>query len=195
MARHKFVLFVISLLPLVYLIVRIALNALGPDPGKEVVLELGYWALCFLWLSLAVSPLKRITGITTLMRYRRMLGLFCWFYASLHFLAVAHFMLGWSLTIFAEEFVERPYMALGIVAWCLLVPLGLSSNKWAIRRLGQNWKRLHLLVYLIAILALLHFTWLVRSDYGEVLLFACLLVVLFGERLWLQIKRFKPIAN
>ncbi|MCR8923572.1 ferric reductase-like transmembrane domain-containing protein [Dasania sp. GY-MA-18] len=160
-----------------------------------LILSLGFWAITFLWLTLAISPLKRLTGITELMRYRRMLGLYCWFYASLHLLAVAHFLLAWDAAIFAEEFSERPYMAVGIIAWLLLLPLGLSSNRWAIKKLGRRWKRLHQLVYVISLCVLLHFFWLVRSDYSEVLVYALLLLVLLGERLWLFFKRKRLQAN
>lgn len=195
MLHRKLLVFVLGLIPLSYLLMRLVTDSLGPDPGKEVVLFLGYWAICFLWLTLAVSPLKRITGIAECLGYRRMLGLYCWFYASMHLIAVTHFLLGWSVAIFWEEFTERPYMALGIIAWCLLVPLGVTSNRWAIKAMGRRWKSLHKLVYVIALCVMFHFAWLVRSDYGEVLVFACVLIVLLGERLWLQFKRFKTISN
>ncbi|MGK0441573.1 MAG: sulfoxide reductase heme-binding subunit YedZ [Pseudohongiellaceae bacterium] len=191
MLWRKRITFIVSLLPLLFLVQAVVTNTLGPDPGKEFVLSLGFWAITFLWLTLAISPLKRLTGKSEWLRYRRMLGLYCWFYASLHLMSVAHFLLGWSPAIFVEEFSERPYMALGIIAWCLLVPLGVTSNRWMITRLGKYWRRLHQLVYVIALCVMLHFWWLVRSDYSEVLVFAFVLIALLGERLWLQIKRFR----
>jgi len=182
-------------MPLLYLIVRIVADDLGPDPGKEVLLSLGFWAICFLWLTLAISPLRRMTGRSVLLRYRRMMGLYCWAYASLHFLVVLNVLLGWDWLVFVEEFKERPYMALGIIAWCLLLPLGLTSNRWAIRRLGSRWRRLHQLVYVIALCVIFHFFWLVRSDFGEVAIFAGLLLVLLAERIWQQLRRYKALAR
>ncbi len=195
MAVRKFVVFVVCLLPLLWLLTRLVTGQLGPDPVKVLILSLGFWAITFLWLTLAVSPLKRLTTVTELLRYRRMLGLYCWFYASLHMLAVVHFIVAWDVAIFVEEFSERPYMALGIIAWLLLLPLGLSSNRWAIKKLGRHWKRLHQLVYIIAACVLLHFWWLVRSDYAELLLYASVLFVLFAERLWLFFKRNQRFSN
>ncbi|WP_235015547.1 ferric reductase-like transmembrane domain-containing protein [Oceanicoccus sp. KOV_DT_Chl] len=99
----------------------------------------------------------------------------------MHLLAVLTYILGWSWAIFIEEFTERPYMTLGILAWCLLVPLGLTSNRWA-QKLGSRWKTLHQLVYLIGILACAHFVWLVRSDFGEALIYSVVLALLLASR-------------
>ncbi len=111
------------------------------------------------------------------------MGLYTWFYASLHLMAVLTYILGWSGSVFVEEFIERPYMALGIVAWLLLLPLGLTSNRWMIKKLGRRWKLLHRLVYVVAILACGHFIWLIRSDYGEAIVYSLIMLLLLVARL------------
>lgn len=176
----KPLLFLVCLLPLVWLIINA--DALGPDPGKELVLFAGLWTLRFLLLTLAITPLREWTGLSGLVRYRRMLGLYTWFYANLHFLAVFTYLIGWSGEIFIEEFSERPYMALGITAWLLLIPLGVTSNQRMIRLLGRKWKKLHQLVYLIAVLGCVHFLWLIRSDYGEAVTYSAVFALLLLAR-------------
>ena len=182
-AWRRLVIFSLGLLPLVSLLFSAANDALGPDLGKALIASLGFWALIFLLITLSLSSIKRRAGVTTLMAYRRMLGLFCWFYATLHLLSVLTYMLGWDWQIFKEEFSERPYMALGIIAWCLLVPLGITSNQWSMRKMGRSWRRLHQLIYLVAVLSVLHVVWQVRSDYIEALLFTAVLLVLMADRI------------
>ena len=188
-------LFVLCLVPFCVLLYRAVYGLLGPDAGKELVLETGEWALRFLLASLAVTPLRQITKKAAITRYRRMVGLYAWFYASLHLLVVLTYLLGWSMAIFLEEFVERPYMALGITAWVLMVPLGLTSTRWAQRRLGKRWKTLHQLVYLIGILACAHFVWLVRSDYGEALLYSLILALLLSFRVIKKLSSLKRAST
>lgn len=179
----KILVFILCLFPFVALLYQAIGGRLGPDAGKELVLETGEWALRFLLLTLTVSPLRQLTGKAELLRFRRMIGLFAWFYASMHLMSVLTYLLGWSWLIFLEEFAERPYMALGILAWLLMVPLGLTSNRWSQRRLGRKWKWLHRLIYPIGVLACAHFVWLVRSDFGEALVYSLLLLILLGFRL------------
>ncbi|MEH6559293.1 MAG: protein-methionine-sulfoxide reductase heme-binding subunit MsrQ [Oceanicoccus sp.] len=183
MAYGKPLVFSLCLIPLAGLIYQAITGNLGPDAGKALVLETGEWSLRFLLLSLAVTPFKQLAKKSVILRYRRMLGLYTWFYASLHLMSVLTYLLGWSWVIFVEEFSERPYMALGIIAWTLMVPLGLTSNRWAQRKLGKRWKTLHQLVYVIGVLACAHFIWLVRSDYGEVLIYSLILLSLLLVRL------------
>lgn len=189
MRYAKPLLFVLCLLPAVWLVYQGASGQLGPDAGKEMVLGFGEWGLRFLLLALAITPLRQWTGKALLLRYRRMLGLYAWFYASLHLVAVLTYLLGWSWLIFIEEFVERPYMALGIVAWVLMVPLGLSSNRWAQHKLGRRWKTLQSLVYVVAILACVHFVWLLRSDFGEALVYSLVLLCLLSVRVYSKYRR------
>jgi sulfoxide reductase heme-binding subunit YedZ len=174
---------IIFLLALVPLPIVIWQSGQGPDPGKTVVLLTGLWAIRFLIITLSLSPIRRWFGFSAVLHYRRMLGLYVWFYASLHLMAVLTYILGWSGLVFLEEFTERPYMALGILAWLSLIPLGLTSNRWMMKKLGRRWKRLHRLVYVAAILACGHFIWLIRSDYGEAMTYSLLIFVLLIARL------------
>jgi sulfoxide reductase heme-binding subunit YedZ len=182
MAYGKPLVFSLCLIPLAGLIYQAITGNLGPDAGKALVSETGEWSLRFLLLSLAVTPLRQLAKKSVILRYRRMLGLYTWFYASLHLMSVLTYLLGWSWVIFVEEFSERPYMALGIIAWALMAPLGLTSNRWAQRKLGKRWKVLHRLVYVVGVLACAHFVWLVRSDFGEALVYSLILLFLLSFR-------------
>lgn len=176
----KAIIFLLALLPLPLVVWQ---SGQGPDPGKTVVLLTGLWAIRFLIITLSLSPIRRWFGFAAVLGYRRMMGLYVWFYASLHLMAVLTYILGWSWSVFLEEFIERPYMALGILAWLSLLPLGLTSNRWMMRKLGRRWKLLHRSVYLTAILACGHFIWLIRSDYGEALAYSLLILLLLLARL------------
>lgn len=163
---------------------RTGSDALGADPVAEIEHRLGIWALRFLLVALAVTPLRQITGQPVLIRFRRMLGLYAFAYATLHLTAYLVLDLrGYWLQIF-EEIVKRPYITVGFAAWLLLVPLAVTSTTGWIRRLGKRWATLHKLVYAIAVLAVLHFWWLVKSDIREPALYAAILGLLLGWRLW-----------
>jgi sulfoxide reductase heme-binding subunit YedZ len=164
-------------------------DALGADPVAEVEHRLGLWALRLLMVALAITPLRQLTGQAVLIRFRRMLGLYAFFYACLHFAAYLGLDLrGYWTQIFAE-IVKRPYITVGFSAWLLLVPLAITSTKGWIRRLGRNWGRLHKLVYAVGVLAVLHFWWLVKSDIREPLLYASILALLLGWRVWKSVSR------
>lgn len=157
-------------------------DALGADPVAEVEHRLGLWALRFLLLTLAVTPLRQLTGWAVLLRFRRMLGLYAFACTTLHFAAYLVLDLRGYWTQIFEEIVKRPYITVGFAAWLLLVPLAITSTQGWMRRLGRRWGRLHLLVYPIAVLAVLHFWWLVKSDIREPALYAAILAVLLGWR-------------
>lgn len=178
----KITLIFLLLLPLLNLINGSIEKSLGPDPGKVILLSLGYWAMVCLWLTLLITPLRYWLNDSRFIVYRRTLGLMSVFYATLHLLVVMTYVLGWNWQQFLVELQDRPYMLVGIMAWLLMLPLALSSNKWAMRKLRGGWKRLHQLIYLIAPLVLVHFYWLVRSDFREVLIFFVLLVLLMADR-------------
>jgi sulfoxide reductase heme-binding subunit YedZ len=182
-ALSKPVVFVLALLPACSLLYDAIQNQLGPDPADTLALETGGWALRFLLLTLAVTPLRTLTGKGWVVRYRRMVGLFSLFYASLHFLVYLAFLIEWQWSAFVEDTVERTYMLVGLTAFLLLVPLGLTSTRGMMQRLGSRWKRLHRLVYVSATLAVIHFIWQIRSDFGEPMLYAFLLIVLLAFRL------------
>jgi sulfoxide reductase heme-binding subunit YedZ len=179
---------VLCLIPLAILgqqvweVYRTGNDALGADPVAEIVHRLGLWALRFLLIALAVTPLRQLTGQPVLLRFRRMLGLYAFAYASLHLAAYLALDLRGYWTQIFEEIAKRPYITVGFAAWLLLVPLAITSTQGWIRRLGRRWGRLHKAVYVIAVLAVLHFWWLVKSDVREPALYAAILALLLGWR-------------
>jgi sulfoxide reductase heme-binding subunit YedZ len=159
-------------------------DALGADPVAEIEHRLGLWALRLLMATLAITPLRQLSGRNELIRFRRMLGLYAFFYACLHFAAYLGLDLRGYWTQVFEDIAKRPYITVGFAAWLLLVPLALTSTSGWIRRLGRHWARLHKLVYAVGVLAVLHFWWLVKSDIREPLLYATILAALLGWRAW-----------
>nr|WP_255610663.1 protein-methionine-sulfoxide reductase heme-binding subunit MsrQ [Lysobacter sp. ESA13C] len=159
-------------------------GGLGADPIAEIEHRLGLWALRLLMIALAVTPLRQLSGQAVLLRFRRLLGLYAFFYASLHLTAYLVLDLKGYWTQIFEEIAKRPYITVGFLAWLLLIPLAVTSTQGMMRRLGRRWGLLHQLVYAIAVLAVLHFWWLVKSDIREPLLYATILSVLLGWRVW-----------
>ena len=188
--------FVFALVPFAILLLRIYGNDLGPDPAQELSIETGEWTLRILLITLAITPLRQITNRVSFIRYRRMLGLFALFYASLHFLCWMIFLLGFRFFAIMEELVERPYITVGFSAYLILLVLGITTPKAMVRKLGKNWKRLHRLVYVAAILGTIHLLWILRSNIGEAVLYGTILVVLLGYRLvrYSQ-RRSQPLNN
>jgi sulfoxide reductase heme-binding subunit YedZ len=174
--------FVLCLLPFVWLVYGAVGDRLGPDPAKAVMLFTGEWSLRLLAATLLVSPLRAWTGWSVVMRLRRMLGLFAFFYACIHFVAFLQLYIGWDAAVLSEELAERPYITLGFSAWLLMLPLAITSTRRMQRRLRHNWQRLHRLVYPAAVLACLHLLWQVRSDVGEALLYIVIVAALLGWR-------------
>lgn len=154
-------------------------DRLSANPIEDIMLRLGWWGLVFLVASLAVTPLRRLTGWNRIIRYRRFLGLWAFAYLTSHFLTylVLDQFFAWEFIV--EDIVERPFILSGFAAWLLLIPLAATSTKGWIRRLGKRWTRLHKLVYLSASLGLLHFYWKVKADTREPLVFALIVLVLF----------------
>jgi sulfoxide reductase heme-binding subunit YedZ len=159
-------------------------GGLGADPIAAIEHRLGLWALRLLLIALAVTPLRQLTGQAALLRFRRLLGLYAFFYASLHLAAYLILDLKGYWTQIFEEIAKRPYITVGFLAWLLLIPLAATSTQGMMRRLGRLWGRLHQLVYVIAVLAVLHFWWLVKSDIREPALYAAILAALLGWRVW-----------
>lgn len=159
------------------------IDALGADPVAEITHRLGLWALRLLLITLALTPLRQLTGQAWPVQLRRMLGLYAFAYASAHVTTWLALDLGMDATMLLTELTRRPYITVGALAWLLLVPLALTSTRGWMRRLGRRWGQLHRLVYLIAILAVVHLWWLTRSDYSEPLAYATVLALLLGWRL------------
>jgi len=192
--------FALSLLPVGYLLWQLYLltagqvNTLGADPAKAIVFFNGDWALRFMLVTLAVTPLRKILGWSPLARLRRMLGLFTFTYASLHFAAFAVLILELRLQDLGAELIERPYILVGFLAWIGLVVLAMTSNQYMMRRLKQRWKKLHLLVFPIVILQLVHLFWLTRSDYTEPLACSVVVALLIGYRFFTRQRRIAGAA-
>lgn len=184
---------VLALWPLA-LLVRGALNdTLGADPVAALTHGTGDWALRLLLLSLAMTPLRRLLGQPWPIRFRRLVGLYAFFYACLHLSIYLVLDLGGYWTQIFEDIAKRPYITVGFSAWLLLLPLALTSTRGWIRRLGRRWGQLHRLVYVAGGLAVLHFLWLVKSDLREPLVYAAVLALLLGLRLWWRLRRPAPV--
>ena len=178
--------FLLCLLPLGKLALEIfglAGMSLGANPIEELIHRLGKWGLNFLLITLAVTPLRKLTGLNWLIRFRRMLGLFTFFYILMHFLTYAGLDQRFDIPVIVEDIVERPYITLGMSALLLLLPLALTSTNGMMRRLGRRWKKLHRLVYVIAGLGVWHFYWQVKEDILEPSIYICILTVLLGYRI------------
>lgn len=176
-----------GLAPLLFIIFQILTDGLGADPAQAIVLGTGIWAIRFLWITLSVTPLRKIRYLGWLVRYRRMLGLYALFYAVLHLLAFTTFILGWRVDLIWREFTARPYIIVGLLSLLLLIPLGVTSTKGWMKRLGRNWIRLHYLIYPAAIFAMIHFLMQIRAGYAEQLLYVVLLSVLLGYRIVIKL--------
>lgn len=185
--RVKAAVFLIALLPLANLAVAAYSDELGANPIEKITHVTGYWALTFLLITLAVTPLRRLAGWLWLMRLRRMLGLFAFFYAMLHFSTYLVLDQFFDWEAIGKDIVKRPYITIGFSAFVLLIPLALTSNDAMIRRLGgKRWMTLHSLIYLSAIAGVVHFCWLVKKDLTNPIIFAVLPSLLLGMRFFFR---------
>ena len=184
--------FVLCLLPLAWLVFGAINDQLGANPAEALIRSLGDWTLRFLCLTLAVTPLRIRTRTPQLARYRRMLGLFTFFYACLHLLAYGWLDMGLDVADIGRDILKRPFILVGFACWLLLLPLAATSFNRAVRWLGgRQWQALHRLAYVIAPLALLHFFWMKsgKNDFAEVAVYALVIAALLLERL---VRYFKP---
>ena len=179
----KLLVFVLSLLPAAGMAGGLFTGGLGANPVETLTHSTGEWALRFLLLTLAVTPLRRLTGYGSLIRLRRMLGLFAFFYAALHLSTYVALDQFFDAAAIVKDVVKRPYITAGFLGFVLMAPLAATSTAGMIRRLGgRRWQQLHRLVYPCAIAAVVHFLWLVKADLTEPLLYAGVLTVLLGYR-------------
>ena len=179
----KLGLFILCLFPLARLVVLAVTGGLGANPIEFITRSTGTWTMVGLLLTLSVTPLRRLTGWTALVRHRRMLGLFAFFYASLHFVTYIWLDQFFDLASVARDIVKRPFITVGFAAFVLLIPLALTSTQAMMRRLGRRWQQLHRLVYGIAILGVLHYLCLVKQDLTQPLIYGGVLALLLGARL------------
>ena len=179
----KALVFVLALLPFVRIAALVAIQV-PVDPVEFITHGSGDWALYLLCVTLAVTPLRRFTGWNWLVRLRRMLGLYTFFYASLHFLAFLWFDHFFDLAAMWRDVLKRPFITVGFIAFVLLVPLAATSTQAMIRRLGRNWARLHKLIYAIAPLAILHYWWMKagKHNFEQPIVWGCVVALLLGLR-------------
>jgi sulfoxide reductase heme-binding subunit YedZ len=195
---HRFakpVAFGVSLLPFCWLLYAAIANRLGANPAEALLRSTGDWTLRFVCIVLAVTPLRSITSTPALARFRRMLGLFVYFYAVLHLLSYSWFDMGFDLTDIVKDIPKRPFILVGFSAFVLLTPLALTSFNRAIKTLGaKRWQMLHKLVYVVAGLAVLHFFWMRagKHNFTEVFVYAVILSVLLGWRFAMRLRKTKP---
>lgn len=179
--------FVLALLPLAWLVYGAVTDNLGANPAEYLVRSTGDWTLRFLCLTLAVTPLRVMAGLPPLARFRRMLGLFTYFYVLLHFLSYGWLDQGLDLAGIAKDIAKRPFILVGFTSFVLLTPLAATSFNRAIRAMGaKRWQALHRIVYVVAPLAILHFFWMraAKNNFGEVAVYTAILAALLGWRVW-----------
>ncbi len=191
--------FLMALAPFAWLTYAAVTNNLGANPAEYLIRSLGDWTLRFLCLTLAVTPIRVLTGAPAVARFRRMLGLFVYFYATLHLVSYGWFDMGFDVPEIAKDIAKRPFILVGFSGFLLLTPLAATSFNRAIKGLGaKRWQTLHKLVYVVAGLGLLHFFWMRagKNDFAEVAVYAAILAALLGWRLvryWIK-KRSAPSA-
>jgi sulfoxide reductase heme-binding subunit YedZ len=175
--------FILSLFPFLIIIYKIYFNQLGPEPVKEITHHTGEWTLIFICLTLAMSPLKRFTNLTIWIKFRRMLGLFVFFYATIHLITyvVIDYRFDWQ-QIF-NDVLKKRYILIGFSAWILLIPLAVTSSQKMIKLLKKNWKKLHKIIYLIAIFGSLHYIWLSKTIFFKPLIYAVIIILLLLLRI------------
>ena len=190
----KPLLFALALAPLAWLLYGAWANALGANPAERLIRSTGDWTLRFLCITLSVTPVRQWTGLHALARLRRMLGLFAFCYGTLHFLSFAWLDQGFDLDAIVKDITKRPFILVGSSALLLMMPLALTSFNRAIKALGAaRWQALHRAVYAVVLLGLLHFFWMRagKNNFGEVSIYAAVIALLLGWRLWKRLRRVK----
>ena len=193
----KQLVFLLCLIPFAWLVFRVVTQDLGANPQEALIRATGDWTLRFLCIVLTVTPLRMLTKTPQLARFRRMLGLFVYFYVVIHLLSYSWFDMGFDVADIAKDIAKRPFILVGFSAFVLLTPLALTSFNRAIKTLGaKRWQMLHKLVYLIACLGILHFFWMRagKNNFNEVFVYAAILAALLGWRVvqWFQKKQQSP---
>lgn len=182
-ALLKTIVFLLSLAPFVLLLYRAWNNELGANPIEAITDITGIWTIRFLVITLSITPLRKLTGLAILIRLRRMLGLFTFFYASLHFLTYIWLDQYFDWPFIVKDITEHPYVILGFTTYLILLSLAVTSPRLMVHKMGKSWKKLHRLIYPAAFLACFHFLWLVKSDIREPLIYLILFSTLTALRL------------
>ena len=186
----KIVVFIAAWYPLARIVFFGVTDRLGANPIEFITRSTGLWTLVFLCITLAVTPLRRLTGVTALVRFRRMLGLYAFFYATLHFTTYFWFDKWFDVAAILKDIVKRPFITVGFAAFVLLIPLAITSPRAMVRRLGRRWQTLHRAIYLIGALAILHFWWMKAGKHDLLLpkIYGAIVLALLGWRLlvWLR---------
>ena len=175
--------FLAALLPLAGLIFIVLTGRTSANPAEDIILTTGIWALRFLLLTLAITPIRRVTGWNAIIQYRRMFGLFAFFYGGVHLLSYIAFDRFFVVSEVLADVAKRPFITMGMLAFLCMVPLAITSTRGWIRRLGRRWQHLHRLVYLSGIAACVHFIWKVKVVFGEPVYYAGILALLLAFRL------------
>ncbi len=182
----------VCLLPLLWVMIDISFDNLGPDPIQTLHIRLGDWAMRFLWLTLLVTPVQTITKWRGMADYRQMLGLYAFFYATLHvmvYLLVDH---GLMWQIIAVDILESSYIWFGLIAYLIIIALTISSPKWAKKRMGKQWKKLHQLIYIASLAVIIHYYWQLKGNMAEPLFYLIIISLLLAFRvaLWFKNRKF-----
>jgi methionine sulfoxide reductase heme-binding subunit len=189
----KIAVFVAMLFPLARLVLLGATGGLGANPIEFITRSTGLWTLVYLCITLAITPVRRLTGVTALARFRRMIGLFAFFFAVLHFTTYIWFDKWFDVAAMLKDIGKRPFITVGFAAFVLLIPLAVTSPKAMVRKLGRRWQTLHRAIYLIAALAILHFWWMKAGKHDLELpkIYGSIVIVLLGWRViaWLKARR------
>lgn len=183
--------FLLCLLPLALVVADVAgLTAgLGANPVEELLDRFGNWGLRFIMLTLAITPLRRLTGWAWLIRFRRMLGLFTFFYVALHFTTYVWLDQGLMMSVILEDIVKRPFITIGFAAFLLLLAMAATSTNGMRRRMRRRWDQLHYSAYVVGILGVWHYWWQVKADIAEPLIYALILAILLGARLFWHLRQ------
>ena len=184
-SQLKAALFIASLYPLLRLSWLAYSDQLGANPIELITRSLGTWTLVFLLITLTITPLRKLSGWTWLIKLRRMAGLFAFFYATLHFITYIWLDQFFDLSAMYKDVIKRPFITIGFAAFVMLIPLALTSTNAMMKKMGgKNWQLLHRLVYAIALFGVLHYWWLVKKDLTQPIIYSAVLAVLLGYRLW-----------
>jgi sulfoxide reductase heme-binding subunit YedZ len=190
----KVLAFLVCLVPLTRLVWLGAADDLSANPIEFIERSTGFWALFILLATLTLTPIRLLTGQVWQIQLRRMLGLFMFFYVCLHIITYVWLDFSFDWVAITKDIAKHPRILVGFAAFILSIPLAITSSNTMMKRLGRHWKQLHQSVYLIAVLAIVHFWWLVKKDIREPLLYACILMILFGIRIYCKYQKSTKIS-